>query len=75
MVNGLIAQGVLEEVEIPAGPLVPLPDITYHQPDLLEEQIDAAKALAQATAEARFSVSLLDGVTGSGKTGFILKLF
>ncbi len=68
VVNGLITQGVLEEVEIPAGPLVPLPDNSYHQPELLEEQIDSAKALVETTEANKFSVSLLDGVTGSGKT-------
>lgn len=68
VVNGLIAQDVLQAVEIPAGPLVPLPDITYHQPELLDEQIETAKSLAETTAENKFSVSLLDGVTGSGKT-------
>ena len=53
---------------MPAGPLVPLPDTNHHQPELLEEQIDIAGKLAETVEAAKFSVSLLDGVTGSGKT-------
>ncbi len=68
VVNGLISQDVLETVEIPAGPLVPLPDTNYHQPELLDEQIEIARQIAEAVDTEKFSVSLLDGVTGSGKT-------
>ncbi|MGB7337192.1 MAG: primosomal protein N' [Salaquimonas sp.] len=68
VINGLIKQGVFEEVEIPAGPLVPLPDTSYHQPEFEAGQLEAANALGQLALKNEFSVSLLDGVTGSGKT-------
>ena len=68
VINGLIKQNVLEPVEIPAGALVPPPDPGYDQPKLLDEQIDAANGLKEAAMADAFSVSLLDGVTGSGKT-------
>jgi len=68
VINGLVKLGALEIVEVPAGPLVPAPDINYHRPELESEQADAAQALVAAAAKKTFSVSLLDGVTGSGKT-------
>lgn len=68
VINGLITQEVLVPVEIPAGALVPPPDPDYDRPELLDEQIGAAEALRVSAQAAGFSVSLLDGVTGSGKT-------
>jgi primosomal protein N' (replication factor Y) len=68
VINGLIKLDVLEPVQIPAGALVPPPDPAYGEPKLLDEQIDAANALMKAAKAGKFSVSLLDGVTGSGKT-------
>ncbi len=68
VINGLAEQGVLEEVEIPAGSLVPAPDTGHDRPELMDEQIEAASVLAEAAGKGGFGVSLLDGVTGSGKT-------
>lgn len=68
VINGLISQGVFDEVELPQGPLVPPPDTSYGAPELHDEQIDAAAALKASVDKKNFSVSLLDGVTGSGKT-------
>lgn len=68
VINGLIKQEVLENVEIPAGPVVALPDPEYFQPKLEHEQITTADHLIKMTADGKFSVALLDGVTGSGKT-------
>ncbi len=40
----------------------------YHQPDLTEDQKKAAEILVDAVRAKTFTVTLLDGVTGSGKT-------
>lgn len=68
VVDGLVAQGVFEKVEIPARPVVVAPDPTYALPTLTEGQDEAARTLRDRVAERAFSVSLIDGVTGSGKT-------
>ena len=67
VVDGLIKLGVLEEVALPHQPLVPLPDPDHGAPALTNDQKDAAQAVREA-APGGFSVALLDGVTGSGKT-------
>lgn len=61
-------KGVFEEVLIPPRPIVAAPDPGFARAELSGDQIEAAEALAEAAREDRFSVSLLDGVTGSGKT-------
>ncbi len=68
VVSGLIEQGVFDPVQIEMGPLVPMPDVAYYQPELEPEQRQAADALNEVMKKGEFSVSLLDGVTGSGKT-------
>ncbi len=45
-----------------------LPDPTFATPTLSPEQASAAAALNTAVKDSAFSVTLLDGVTGSGKT-------
>jgi primosomal protein N' (replication factor Y) (superfamily II helicase) len=68
VVDGLHDQGVFEVVELEPGPVVPLPDPTYGKPELSPAQAEAATELTQSVAAQTFSVTLLDGVTGSGKT-------
>ncbi|MBA8878053.1 primosomal protein N' [Phyllobacterium myrsinacearum] len=68
VIDGLSAQGVFEEVMIPARPVVAPPDPDYAPAQLSGDQADAAKQLVDAVSSRGFSVSLLDGVTGSGKT-------
>jgi primosomal protein N' (replication factor Y) len=68
VVEGLRAQGVLEDALLPPRPVVPLPDPGYGDVRLNELQGAAAGRLRDATAAAGFGVSLIDGVTGSGKT-------
>src|SRR5919109_2585102 len=67
VIDGLCAQGVFEPALIPPRPVVAAPDPDFAQPELTAEQTAAADALRDAAAGA-FSVTLLDGVTGSGKT-------
>lgn len=68
VIDGLSAQGVFEEVMIPARPVIAPPDPDYAPAELSGDQADAARQLVEAVASRGFSVSLLDGVTGSGKT-------
>jgi primosomal protein N' (replication factor Y) len=67
VVDGLLAQGTLELVEMPARPIAADLDPDHSRPALSMEQERAAGVLRAAVGDA-FSVSLLDGVTGSGKT-------
>jgi primosomal protein N' (replication factor Y) len=68
VVDGLVAQGTLEEVAMPATPPVPAPDPGHHRLDLNPDQRAAAELLRAGVAAGGFRVDLLDGVTGSGKT-------
>lgn len=68
VVDGLVSQGVFEQVMIPPRPVVAAPDVNYAKAALSDEQGEAAARLVDAVSVDAFSVSLLDGVTGSGKT-------
>jgi len=67
VIDGLAAQGVFVRALIPPRPVVALPDPAFAKPGLTPEQERAAASLRTA-AKGGFSVALLDGVTGSGKT-------
>jgi primosomal protein N' (replication factor Y) len=68
VVDGLVAAGTLATVALPAEPAGAMPDLAYGEPKLSAEQAAAAESLRAAVAARRSSVTLLDGVTGSGKT-------
>ncbi|RWO77933.1 primosomal protein N' [Mesorhizobium sp.] len=68
VIDGLKAQGVFETVMIPPRPVVAAPDPGHAQPSLMPDQRDAAEMLHSNVAAGAFGVTLLDGVTGSGKT-------
>ena len=68
VIDGLSAQGVFEQTMIPPRPVVAAPDPAYDPPSLNDGQGEAAERLRQAVTSGGFSVTLLDGVTGSGKT-------
>lgn len=68
VVRGLIDAGALQETELPEFDAVPAPHPDFVTPSLNLDQEAAARSLKVAVAGKRFSVSLLDGVTGSGKT-------
>ncbi len=68
VIDGLKAQGVLATEMIPPRPVVAPPDPSYGGAALSSEQEEAAVALRRAVAAGRFGVTLIDGVTGSGKT-------
>jgi primosomal protein N' (replication factor Y) (superfamily II helicase) len=68
VVDGLVDEGTLEVVELPPEQLAgePIPD--FRTPDFTPAQGEAALALRQTVRQGGFSVTLIDGVTGSGKT-------
>ena len=68
VVRGLIDAGALVEVALPEFPPFAVPDPGFAPPKLDTEQDLAAHLLRSGVAAHRFAVSLLDGVTGSGKT-------
>ena len=68
VVDGLMAQGVLEPVLLPPRAVVARPDPDYAASALTDDQAGAASELAQRVEDDSFSATLLDGVTGSGKT-------
>src|SRR5215472_18908361 len=68
VVRGLIAADALIETELPEFPPFARPDPDCARPTLNPSQTEAARVLVSDVGFKRFSVSLLDGVTGSGKT-------
>jgi len=68
VVKGLAEAGALNKIEISPAALTALPDGARAGPDLSPAQTEAAADLITKTAEQIFSVTLLDGVPGSGKT-------
>jgi primosomal protein N' (replication factor Y) len=68
VVQGLLEAGTLETAMMPARPVAPALDPDYGAPELNPDQALAAEHLRHAVAAAGYSVTLIDGVTGSGKT-------
>lgn len=68
VVKGMAAAGLLEAVTIIGDAPAPVLDPEGRKPSLGAAQADAVLALEAATCAHAFSVTLLDGVTGSGKT-------
>jgi len=60
--------GWLEKVPVSARREFELPDWRHRGPTLSPEQAEAAGALMATVKRGEFSVTLVDGVTGSGKT-------
>ncbi|MGE0627782.1 MAG: primosomal protein N' [Hyphomicrobiaceae bacterium] len=67
VVDGLIAAGLLVEVVIPERKY-PRPRPDNHQPEFADSQAEAVHLMQAAVEAGDYSVTLLDGVTGSGKT-------
>ncbi|MBL8589205.1 MAG: primosomal protein N' [Methylobacteriaceae bacterium] len=68
VVDGLVDEGALETVALPPDPVAAPLDPDHAGPALQPAQAEAAARLVAAVAERGFSVTLLEGVTGSGKT-------
>lgn len=67
VIDGLVASGNLVDVAVPEK-RYPVPNPDHRKTDFTAPQAEAVHALVSAVDGANFSVSLLDGVTGSGKT-------
>ncbi len=67
VIDGLVQAGVLVEVAIPEK-TYPRPDAGHAVVDFSDAQDAAVHTLRAAVDAGNFSVTLLDGVTGSGKT-------
>ena len=68
VIDGLVDEGTLETVVLPPEPVARAPDPDFAQPDFAPAQRQAADALRATVAKGGYAVTLLDGVTGSGKT-------
>ena len=73
VVRGMAGAGMLLPTILPAAAPFATPDPAHPGPALSAAQADAAAALRGAVANAVFSVTVLDGVTGSGKTEVYLE--
>ncbi len=68
VIDGLIDEGTLQTVVLPPEPVAARPDPDFTQSEFTADQRAAADALKSTVAKGGYSVTLLDGVTGSGKT-------
>jgi primosomal protein N' (replication factor Y) len=68
VVDGLVDEGTLETVALAPEPVAARPDPDFGQAELSDGQRAAAASLIAAVAGGGASVTLLEGVTGSGKT-------
>ncbi len=68
VIDGLIDEGTLQTVVLPPEPVAEKPDPDFAQPEFTPGQSAAAAALKATLGNGGYSVTLLDGVTGSGKT-------
>ncbi len=73
VVRGLAEAGVLDGTPVAQTALAPVPDWTRPGPTLSPDQAAAAATLRRMLDADGFSVTLLDGVTGSGKTEVYLE--
>ncbi len=68
VVRGLLDAGLLEPVPLALEPEPPRPDWQLAGPALSADQAAAAAVLTGALAAGKYAVTVVDGVTGSGKT-------
>ena len=73
VLRGMAEAGLLEPALIARAAEFPVPDLNKQGPALAEDQQVAGAALRQAVATRGFGVTLLQGVTGSGKTEVYLE--
>ena len=68
VIDGLIDEGTLATVVLPPEPVTRQPDPDFRKPEFSLGQLAAADALRTTVDQGGYTVTLLDGVTGSGKT-------
>ena len=73
VVRGMADVGLIVAEALPVGVAFGWPDFNHPGPTLSPDQTETAAALRSAVAARSFAVTLLDGVTGSGKTEVYLE--
>ncbi|MEE8506942.1 MAG: primosomal protein N' [Kiloniellales bacterium] len=73
VIKGLVSAGIVERVALPPPAAFAPPDPSRPGPRLSPDQAAAAAALRATARDGGFSVTLLDGVTGAGKTEVYLE--
>jgi len=68
VIDGLIDEGTVAALVLPPEPVAEKPDPDFRQSEFTADQRAAADALKATVANSGYAVTLLDGVTGSGKT-------
>ena len=68
VIDGLVDEGTLETVVLPSEPVASPPDPDFRKPEFSLAQLAAADTLRTTVQQGGYTVTLLDGVTGSGKT-------
>ena len=68
VINGLIDEGTLETIVLQPEPVASQPDADFRKPEFSLAQLAAADTLRTTIEQGGYTVTLLDGVTGSGKT-------
>jgi len=68
VIDGLLAEGALDLAPLPPEPAAAALNPSFRPPLLNADQKPAAEDLTARVAERAFSATLLEGVTGSGKT-------
>ena len=68
VIRGLVKTGALEAIEVDIDSPFPAPDPAFAAPALSPDQRTASATLVADVAARAFAPTLLDGVTGSGKT-------
>jgi primosomal protein N' (replication factor Y) (superfamily II helicase) len=68
VIDALVDEGTLEALPLPPQPVAREPDPDYCVPEFAEAQAQAGAALRASVRAGGYSATLLDGVTGSGKT-------
>jgi len=68
VIDGLIDEGALETLVLPPEPVARPPDPDHRVPAFTAAQDAAAQVLRAKVEQGGYSVTLIDGVTGSGKT-------
>jgi primosomal protein N' (replication factor Y) (superfamily II helicase) len=68
VIRGLVKTGAIEAVEVDIDSAYPVPDPDHGPPTLSADQRSVADTLVAGVTAHEFRPTLLDGVTGSGKT-------
>ena len=68
VIDGLIDEGTLATVVLPPEPVAERPDPDFTPSEFTADQSAAAAALRATIAKGGYAATLIDGVTGSGKT-------